>query len=153
MNNTISTPSTSGYYFTGIYLAATQANTYVDVINNLILAPNMTSVGVGILGSSNSGVIGISYNLMSSPLTISGLASDPNNNLTSNTTLDFNYIPNTGSDAINGGSPDFSYYDINLTVNDAGAYGGSFTLDNFFPQTGGARVYYCLLYTSDAADE
>lgn len=142
LNNTFSSNSVTGPYVYGIYIASTPANAYVDIINNLILAPNVTSGGYGIYGYVNSGVIGVSYNIISSPLAITGLTFDPNNNLTSNTTLDGNYKPNTGTDAINGGSPDYSYYDINLTVNDAGAYGGSFTLDNFFPQTGGARVYF-----------
>jgi hypothetical protein len=141
-NNTFSTNNVTGVYVYGFYIASTPANAYVDVINNLILAPNVTSGGYGIYGYVNSGVIGVSYNIISSPLAITALTYDPNNNLTSNTTLDVNYRPNTGTDAINGGSSDYSYYDINLTVNDAGAYGGSFTLDNFFPQTGGARVYF-----------
>lgn len=115
------------------------ANSITDVMNNLILAPSST---YGIYGSNNAGLIGLSYNIMNSPLGIVSLTYDGTNNLTSNTTLDVNGRPNTGTDAINGGSPDYSYYDINLTVNDAGAYGGSFTLDNFFPQTGGARVYF-----------
>lgn len=43
---------------------------------------------------------------------------------------------------IDGGNPAPAFYDLDLTPNDAGAYGGSYTLDNFFPlHTGSARVY------------
>ena len=134
-NNTFTTDAAFGY---GMQLVYIPANAIFDVLNNLFLS----TTGTAMYGYGNNGLIGISYNVISSPLTITTLTYDVNNNLTSNTTLDVNGRPNAGSDAINGGSPDFSYYDINLTVNDAGAYGGSFTLDNFFPQTGGARVYY-----------
>jgi hypothetical protein len=39
------------------------------------------------------------------------------------------------SNCINGGTVDSAYADIDLTRNDAGCYGGSYTLDNFFPIT------------------
>jgi hypothetical protein len=137
INNTI-VSEVNTYMCLSLYYSP--ANSVTDILNNLILAPS-SSYGA-MYGGSNSGLIGIYYNVISSPLNIQFLTADGTNNLTSNTTLDVNGRPNTGTDAINGGSPDYSYYDINLTVNDAGAYGGSFTLDNFFPQTGGARIYY-----------
>jgi hypothetical protein len=31
---------------------------------------------------------------------------------------------------------------LDLTVNDVGAYGGSYSLSNFYPVTGSARVYF-----------
>lgn len=44
--------------------------------------------------------------------------------------------------AIDGGNPAPLFFDLDLTQNDAGCYGGSFTQDNFFPlHTGAARVY------------
>jgi hypothetical protein len=44
--------------------------------------------------------------------------------------------------AINGGNPAPLFFDLDLSPNDAGCYGGSFTQDNFFPlHTGAARVY------------
>lgn len=117
---------------TGISIYNNQG--YVDVYNNLILA----TAGVGIAAGTQ---VGVSFNFMSNPLTITGVINDGTNNLSSNTTLNGSGKPNAGSDAINGGDPDKGFYDINLTVNDAGAYGGSFTLDNYFPVTGSARVY------------
>lgn len=46
----------------------------------------------------------------------------------------------SGTPAINGASPEFRYYDLDLTRGDAGCYGGSYTLDNYFPFTGRSRV-------------
>ncbi|MFN7014250.1 MAG: hypothetical protein ACK4ON_08285, partial [Bacteroidia bacterium] len=45
-------------------------------------------------------------------------------------------------DGINGGAPGISFYDLDLSVNDVGAYGGSYSLNNFHPITGAARVYF-----------
>jgi hypothetical protein len=130
LNNTINYNGVlSGY---GIYVTP-NTGAYVDVLNNLILAAG----GIAIY---NPGIyVMASYNVISAPCTIT--YDDGTNNLSSNTTLDANGRPNVGTDAINGASPDFSYYDLNLTVGDAGCYGGSLTLDNFFPLVGGARVY------------
>jgi hypothetical protein len=40
-------------------------------------------------------------------------------------------IPLAGSPAINAGDPDVIYADLDLSRNDAGCYGGSFSRDNF----------------------
>jgi len=139
LNNTVNfqTPTLSSG---AIYLSGIPTNAYTDVYNNLLLSGQ--SGGYGIYNSSSTGPIAVSYNFMSSVLPLNGVVNDGTNNLTSNTTLNVSGKPNSGSDAINGGSLDEAYYDINLTRNDAGAYGGSFTLDNFFPVTGSARVYF-----------
>ncbi|MCH2046032.1 MAG: hypothetical protein MK212_18095 [Saprospiraceae bacterium] len=51
--------------------------------------------------------------------------------------------PYSGSLAINGADPAVQYYDIDLTVGDAGCYGGSFTHDNFFPlSSGSSKVFF-----------
>lgn len=44
--------------------------------------------------------------------------------------------------ASNGADPSFEYYDLDLTRGDAGCYGGSYSLDNFFPITGSSRVFW-----------
>lgn len=137
INNTITAP-TSNVNYGAIQVYNNPINAYFDVLNNLILAQSGSGVGV----SAANGPINVSYNFMNNPLVFIGVTDDGTNNLSSNTTLDVNNRPNSGSDAINGGSPDEAYYDINLTRNDAGAFGGSFTLDNFYPVTGAARVYY-----------
>lgn len=143
MNNTIKYINAS-YYQRGILLYSLYANASFAVINNLILSPvNNTSYSSnGIYVDNSTGPVGASYNFMSPGLTMQGIVNNGTNNLNSNTTLDSDGRPQTGSDAINGGAPDYSMYDIDLTRNDVGAYGGSFTLDNFFPVTGAARVFF-----------
>ncbi len=134
VNNTISGATVANFH--GIEQQSTAVNSYFDIINNLCLAQAGSAI------SLYSATVGqVSYNSFNNPLTFSGYTDDGTNNQSSNTTLDVNYRPNGGTDAINGGSPDEAYYDINLTRNDAGAYGGSFTLDNFHPVTDAARVY------------
>jgi len=121
----------------GFYITNTYAGSNTEVKNNLILSNN----GVGIQGSGNSGPVSLSYNFMSSPLTIVDLVDNGTNNLTSNSTVNAEGVLQGGSDAIDAGAPGYDYYDLDLTRNDVGAYGGSFTLDNFFPMTGAARVF------------
>jgi hypothetical protein len=43
--------------------------------------------------------------------------------------------------ALNGADPSFEFYDLDLSVGDAGCFGGSYSLDNYFPITGSSRVY------------
>jgi hypothetical protein len=132
LNNTI----TSAFgVFSGIYFNTAPANAYADVYNNLILTGTPS---YGCVANAN-GTIGVSYTVSNQSFYNSIV--NPTNIVNSGTTLDPTGRPNPGSDAINGGSPDYSYYDVNLTVNDAGAFGGSLTLDNFFPINSSARVY------------
>ena len=44
--------------------------------------------------------------------------------------------------ALNGADPSFEFYDLDLSVGDAGCYGGSYSLDNYFPITGSSRVFW-----------
>ncbi|WP_412476254.1 hypothetical protein [Flavobacterium sp. TBRC 19031] len=44
--------------------------------------------------------------------------------------------------ALNGADPSFQFYDLDLSVGDAGCYGGSYSLDNYFPITGSSRVFW-----------
>lgn len=134
LNNTIYSATS---LYVPIYFLNMNPASYTEVINNLIIA---TSSPYGSIYNA-SGTIAASYNVsnfaMQNSLDACGC-----NVINSNTTLDAAGRPQVGSDAINGGSPDFSYYDLNLTVGDAGAYGGSLSQDNFFPITGSTRVFY-----------
>lgn len=48
----------------------------------------------------------------------------------------------TSAIAIDAGSPSIQYYDIDLTRNDRGTFGGPYSIDNYLaPLTGNARVY------------
>jgi len=130
------------YGFAGIYHnVASVPNFQLEILNNLILTNG--AIAQGIFNRLSSGVISCSYNFLNNNSTIVNIVNNGTNNLTSNTTINTTTgAPNTGSDVINGGYPDLTFYDTDLTINDVGAYGGSFTLNNFFPITGAARVYF-----------
>lgn len=44
--------------------------------------------------------------------------------------------------ALNGADPSFEFYDLDLSPGDAGCFGGSYSLDNYFPITGSSRVFW-----------
>ncbi|MCG8701674.1 MAG: hypothetical protein MI922_26720, partial [Bacteroidales bacterium] len=67
---------------------------------------------------------------------------DLNNDTLNMVSTDAEGVLAGGSTAIDGAVPNEQYYDLDLTIGDAGAYGGSYTLTNFFPiHTGSTRVY------------
>jgi hypothetical protein len=141
VNNTIQ-KNNGGYYMYYGIACTTTANAYTEVQNNMILAPVVNNASVYCTG----GTFSIHYNL-SQVNSLSGFTNDGTNNPLLNTVLDANgkitaTIP--ASNAINAGNPDSAFVDINLTRNDVGAYGGSFTLDNYFPNGANdwARVFY-----------
>lgn len=61
---------------------------------------------------------------------------------TSNMVLNADGSPQAGSDIIDGGSPDGGMMDVDLSRNDAGCYGGSYTMSNFTSAETGARVLF-----------
>jgi hypothetical protein len=169
MNNYISNPAGSYGYTNAIYVsAAKNSGTGTNfVVNNTYYSPVSITYGMNFTSSSPNALIVVKNNLFVAPTVtttitnsgthnlaasfnystggaMSGIVDDGTNNFASNSTLDANGRLQSGSDGINGGDADSSYYDINLTRNDVGCYGGSFTLDNFYPVTGAARVYFML---------
>lgn len=134
-NNTIIKQTYSIYY--GITIN-TGASSVTEIMNNLIVAP---LYGGGLITST--GNYDIHYNYVSNA-SFGGFTNDGTNVAPTNTTINAanGLITNALSNTINGGTPDSAYSDINLTRNDAGCYGGSYTQDNFFPITGNdwARV-------------
>ena len=139
INNTFY--STNSSYFYGIFITNHPANGTTNLLNNLILNTNTGTWINPVYVNSNSGVISASYNYSDDPFY--NLVNNGTNNLNSNSTINTTTGQfNAGSDGINGGFPDLTYYDLDLTVNDVGAYGGSFSLSNFHPITGAARVYF-----------
>lgn len=125
-NNTV-------YKFYSIYygiIIQTNANSNTVVQNNLQVGPNY-SYAMYISG----GTFSIHYNYLNS-VSITGFTNDGTNVAITNTTLNTDGLnTNVLSNTINGGNPDSAYVDLNLTRNDAGCYGGSFSLNNFFPIT------------------
>jgi hypothetical protein len=127
INNTINKPAGSYYY--AIY-ATNPVNSFTEIQNNLIFG-NIYFGGILV----GSGTFSVHYNQMSS-FHIGGFINDGTNIQATNLSLNtLGVVTNALSSTINGGNPDLAYSDINLSRNDIGCYGGSFTHDNYFPIT------------------
>lgn len=127
VNNTIR--KAGGYFYYGVYCAPAGVVSKVDIENNMVYSTGVNAYSIYAAG----GTTNIHYNLGSSNSWV-GFSNDGTNTSLTNTTVDPDgVITNPLSNAINGGSPDSAMADIDLTRNDCGAYGGSFTLNNFFP--------------------
>ncbi len=129
----------------GISIANAPANSIWEVMNNAVgFLYTGTNRGIN-NDSGNSGQINVYYNHVASGMSIAistGFTFAGNN--TTNQALTFNAdgTLNNAPGAVNGGNPAAPFYDLDLTIGDAGAYGGSYTMNNFFPlHTGAARVY------------
>ncbi len=86
------------------------ANYQLDVRNNFSSSVNAPTI------TNNGALIALGYNVFVGNLTQVVIATG---------------APVPGSAAINAGDPDAAYTDLDLSRNDAGCYGGSFTRDNF----------------------
>ena len=109
-------------------------NSYNAVYNNAI---NSTS---GIYSNTLSTFDLVSYNHLTQSVISSALTNilqDGTNVLGATFTYSSNGQVLTGS-PINGGYPDAAYYDLDLSVNDAGCYGGSYSRANFVGNSAGA---------------
>lgn len=135
INNTVYKSVYSIYYG---FTIATAANSMTDFLNNLVVSPIYQYAYAFSGGSFNA-----HYNYATS-FSWAGITNDGTNLTATNTTLNsVGLVNNVNSNTINGGITDSAYVDINLTRNDVGCYGGSFTIDNFFPITASdwARVF------------
>jgi hypothetical protein len=144
-NNTFYFNPNNQYYTYPVYVSTNASTSNFDVRNNVSWAPNLSSPGSYHLyrfaGTTTS--VSLYYNHASPSGGLNGIANNGTNNLNSNTTFNTTTaVLNSGSQAINGGHPGPHYYDLDLSTNDAGARGGSFSLENFHPITGAARVYF-----------
>lgn len=126
-NNTVF--KSAGYIYYG-YSITQNALGYTEIQNNLQLG-NIWSGGIAVSG----GTFSVHYN-MTNTASFSGFTNDGTNIAQTNTVLNSDGLnTNALSNTINGGNPDSAYVDINLTRNDVGCYGGSYTFQNFFPIT------------------
>lgn len=148
-NNTLKLGSTSSSY-SCIYIYSSSSypvSSTIEILNNVMEAPTGSSRGVYLPSSYVNSNINIYYNFIDGDLgtdilNVSNAALDMNNDKTSILTVNTDGTLPGGSPAIDGANPALPFYDLDLSVGDAGAYGGSFTLDNFFPlHTGSSRVY------------
>lgn len=143
-NNTIVGGSNGGTSY-GIIISNVPSLGIVEVMNNVI-DDNYAGGSYGIYKSSGvGGQVNVYYNHISSSVTLpisSGFTFTGNNQTNVSISIAANGTITSGT-PINGGNPAAPFYDLDLSAGDAGAYGGSFTLNNFFPlHTGAARVYF-----------
>ena len=143
-NNSIATSTSTSTTIYGMYLSGSPASSIVEVMNNGI-DESISGSTYGILLSANSGTMNLYYNHIdvSHSIEISGTPTFSSDN---NTSSSFSFLSTgvpSGGSLVNGANPDVKYYDLDLTVGDIGCYGGSSTLDNFYPLfNGSARVYF-----------
>lgn len=142
-NNTI-TAYTGNFTTYAIDLANTNSGSVWEVMNNVITR-TWSGECRGINNDSgNQGTINVYYNHVSTNISTpisTGFTFVGNNTTNQSITLNADGSLQAGSAAIDGGNPAAPFYDLDLTAGDAGAYGGSYTLNNFFPlHTGAARV-------------
>lgn len=114
------------------------------IYNNIIVDYSTADYGIRNASSSLSSLI-VSYNFLDNTFdngTITGFTNDGTNTLSGAVNLNAD-----GSSAwtgtVDGGNPGTADYDLDLSRNDPGAYGGSYSLNNFFPIDGtSSKVYY-----------
>jgi hypothetical protein len=112
------------------------------VENNVI--QSFSSFGGGIRKIVTAGLVEASYNFISSSASspLSGISNN-GTNVIGPFTVDLTTGTNTSPGSIDGGTPSILEYDLDLTRNDAGALGGSYTLNNFHPIGGtSAKVFF-----------
>lgn len=144
-NNTI-TAWTGNFTTYAIDFANTNAGSIWEVMNNAVTATWSGGQNRGINKDSNNfGQINVYFNHVHNAL-FTPISADFT--FVGNNTTDQQLLLNadgtfaTAPAAIDGGNPSPVFSDLDLSPGDAGAYGGSYTLNNFFPlHTGAARVY------------
>jgi hypothetical protein len=129
-----------------LYVTSTNSPTFI--FNNLLVNGGSGFYGLYAAASIN---LTVSYNHVSSGFNasyyISGFTNDGTNVLGGVNTIDNNTgIAQTGP-ALNGGNPDSTHVDLDLTRNDVGTGGGSYKFTNFHPMANlgaGARTTFMI---------
>ncbi|MBK9175998.1 MAG: hypothetical protein IPM46_06585 [Flavobacteriales bacterium] len=143
-NNSVQGYSGSSTIY-GINLANTLTGSIWEVMNNAV-GSTWAGNNRGINNDSgNSGQINVYFNHVNAGMSVGvdvGFTFAGSNTTNQPVTFNTDGTLLNGPSAINGGNPAAPFYDLDLSIGDAGAYGGSYTLTNFFPlHTGAARVY------------
>lgn len=136
-NNTILVPSTSpnGNPLNSFLLLRSPAlvkNNIFQRSSSLSLPP-LFLFGTGVTITASNNYYNSSPNVIPTENNPVNVTSGPANPITGQLILP--------TPALDGADPSFEFYDLNLSVGDAGCFGGSYTLDNYFPITGSSRVY------------
>jgi hypothetical protein len=139
-NNTVLTPRTNSFnsgsanaYFRCFANADIKNNIFVKTSNN----PNDSAVTFFNV-TPNSAKSNNFYHLTDGQIISGSLNSQVLTNNPVNQTTGLLILP---TPAENGAEQSFQFYDLDLTIGDAGCYGGSYSLDNYFPITGSSRVF------------
>ncbi|MFK7787112.1 MAG: hypothetical protein AB8B56_18470 [Crocinitomicaceae bacterium] len=114
------------------------------IYNNIIDDGGTADFGIRNLSVSLTNLI-VSYNFIQSTFdngTLVGITNDGTNVISGSVGLNGDGSSNwTGT--IDGGNPGTADYDLDLTRNDPGCFGGSYSHDNFFPIDGtSSKVFY-----------
>jgi hypothetical protein len=138
-NNTVVTPYSNFSTGRARYLSLSSP---AQIKNNIFQASQVNfsnfapSATLTVSGNASS------YNYVMNTLVAYPVASSTDVLLTTNpvnTTTGQLLLPTA---ALNGADPSFEFYDLDLSAGDAGCFGGSYSLDNYFPITGSSRVFW-----------
>lgn len=146
-NNTVTFVSTTSSSPYGIYCTSTSSSSVIEIMNNLVdINTTYSASHYGIYNASSSPQVNCYFNTLDGGITgarrVVGSYTVSSNNTAGTVTTDATGNNVTGSVGIDAGNPSNVFYDLDLTTNDCGAYGGSYTLANFFPiHAGSARVH------------
>ncbi|MCC7501968.1 MAG: hypothetical protein IT229_05540 [Flavobacteriales bacterium] len=145
-NNTV-TAYTGNFSTYGILIANTSAGSIWEVMNNAVTTTwNGDNRGIW-KDSGNNGQLNVYFNHVTSAISPSFAVSTTFTFAQANTTsqpltLNADGSLNNAPGCVDGANPAAVFSDLDLSTGDAGAYGGSYTLNNFFPlHTGAARTY------------
>jgi len=137
VNNTLYKTGASTNENDGIYLYQQSASSILKIYNNVFKGFLESSENdYGIRGIYINGIVNVGYNYFytgsfDTGKYIFGVTDDGTNVLNSNYTLNTTDGSSTGA-TVNGGHPNDIFTDIDLSRNDAGCYGGSYSASNFF---------------------
>lgn len=146
-NNTIVAYSAGDATY-GINVTSTPVESVWDIMNNVITT-TISGNNQGIqYDPSSLGECNVRFNHLSSGLTdffIGSFTSVENNVQDQPIALNTDGSLASAPGAVDGANPDPAFSDLDLSLGDAGAYGGSYSLVNYFPlHTGAARIGHVL---------
>ncbi len=115
----------------------------IAIYNNLIDDYSFGDYGIY---NSSSATLTVSFNFIDLSFDnaeLVGIVNDGTNTLSGLISINATDGSSNWVGTIDGGSPSLSDYDLNLTRNDPGCFGGSYSHTNFFPIDGtSSKVYY-----------
>ena len=147
LNNCFSTENTSTSYAAAFKSESTSNLSNILVCNNVLEHRTTNSSYAYATNVSNgSGSIPFYYNYTKGGFrnghVNSVVGNDNLANNADNLSISNDGICNDSTYCVNKGLPSLEYYDIDLTPNDRGAYGGPYSIDNYHNTAAGkARVY------------